>query len=115
MKYLRAMLLGTVLVAGSAPFASAQSWGYFHQDSGRDRDRGRERDHAYNGFRGNDRDSLERNAAFQVSYQRGLWDARHGRRSGYDFRNCRDDDDRQAYRYGYDRGFQQGLSIRVRF
>ncbi len=87
MRYMRAMLLGTALLAGASTFAAAQSvvavqWGWGQGDN-------------------DDRQ------AFREGYQHGQWDAQHGRRFDPDDNRWREGDDRRAFRAGYERGFRE--------
>ncbi|HEX3093734.1 MAG TPA: hypothetical protein VHW72_13970, partial [Candidatus Angelobacter sp.] len=88
MKYMKAMLLGTALIAGTTTFAAAQAvvpvqWGW-----------------------GLGRDSDDRQA-FKEGYNQGKSDARHNRRFDPDNNRWRERDDRQAFRSGYERGFRE--------
>jgi hypothetical protein len=87
MKHMKAMLLGAALMAGTTTLAVAQSvvpvqWGWGQRDN-------------------DDRQ------AFKDGLNQGQSDARHNRRFNPESNRWRERDDRDAYRSGYERGFQQ--------
>ncbi|MGC2697043.1 MAG: hypothetical protein WA738_14760 [Candidatus Angelobacter sp.] len=87
MKYMKAMLLGAALTAGTTTLAVAQrvvpvQWGWGQRDN-------------------DDRQ------AYRDGLNQGQSDARHNRRFNPNNSRWRERDDREAYRSGYERGFQQ--------
>jgi hypothetical protein len=86
MKYMRAMLLGAALISGAATFASAQAMVQIQWGSGYNNDYSRQ--------------------AFNDGLRQGQWDARHGHRFDPNNNSFRGDE-RQAFRAGYERGFNE--------
>lgn len=84
MRYMRAIMLGVALIAGSASLASAQVLSLQ--------------------LGGGDRDDRQ---AYSEGYRQGRWDGEHNRRADWDDSRWREADDRRAYRNGYLRGYNE--------